>query len=157
METPFVDQPGSRYIYTEGWPHTAWMIAVIGAFIALAITTIVVLFRSPTRKTKLILLAFWTLVPPVWFSYEYFGLFRPLGPAGTFDQFKYGQDVTAKFWAGIVALLGGSLLKAEAETQPDHSDKASQLERLVKLRDNGEISVAEFKALKKELLKSTVA
>jgi len=48
---------------------------------------------------------FWIFAPPVWFSYEYFYLFKPYGKVGTFEAFKYGQELAYRAWVGIAATM----------------------------------------------------
>jgi hypothetical protein len=67
---------------------------------------------STTGKQKAALLLFWVLVPPVWFWFEYFFLYRydpltlPNGDAKPdWDNFKYGQDLSAKIWLALVTAL----------------------------------------------------
>lgn len=70
-----------------------------------------------THVTRAILLGFWLVVPPLWFSYEYFHLYRPnlqrdetkmLVQACNleWEQFKYGQESAAKIWGAVVLFLG---------------------------------------------------
>ena len=67
---------------------------------------------STAGKQKAALLLFWVLVPPVWFWFEYFFLYRydplilPNGDAKPdWDNFKYGQDLSAKIWLALVTAL----------------------------------------------------
>src|SRR5215475_6636125 len=54
------------------------------------------------------LLVLWTIIPPIWFLYEWSLWTRPTN--GTFDevfkQFKYSQGLAMTFWAAIALLLG---------------------------------------------------
>jgi len=53
-------------------------------------------------------LAGWTLLPPIWFWYEYFFLFAPAYldiESKEFDRLKYGQDLSSKIWLAAVSLL----------------------------------------------------
>jgi len=55
-----------------------------------------------------IVLGAWTLLPPIWFWYEYFFLFRdafPKANSDELDQFKYGQDFSSKIWLAAVSVL----------------------------------------------------
>lgn len=49
----------------------------------------------------------WVAAPPIWFSAEYFWLFKKYGRDGTFEAFKYGQDLASKAWFGLAAILTG--------------------------------------------------
>jgi hypothetical protein len=48
---------------------------------------------------------FWIFAPPIWFSCEYFYLFKPYGAKGTFEAFKYGQELAYRAWVGIGAAM----------------------------------------------------
>jgi hypothetical protein len=52
--------------------------------------------------------AFWVLVPPAWFAFEYFFLFKR--SPGSFAALKYGQEQATKAWAAVVVVLGTFLL-----------------------------------------------
>ena len=55
-----------------------------------------------------VILAVWTLVPPMWFWWEYFFLFPkafPNADSDERDRFKYGQDLSAKIWLAVVSVL----------------------------------------------------
>ena len=52
-----------------------------------------------------IAIAVWAVAPPVWFWLEYFAIFLRWGKPESFDLFKYGQQVAAGIWAGVLAVL----------------------------------------------------
>ena len=62
-----------------------------------------------TKIAQVIVAIAWTVLPPIWFWYEYFFIYRKGHADGTqppdFDMFKYGQDVSAKIWLAVVAAL----------------------------------------------------
>lgn len=99
----------ARTIYSGGAAHVVTVVGVIA--VAGLVQTVRVLFRgATTQRTRLALLAAWTLLPPLWFWFEYFYLYKPFAPAGTFEAFKYGQDISAKIWAAIVAVITAVML-----------------------------------------------
>jgi hypothetical protein len=49
--------------------------------------------------------AVWAIIPPLWFWYEYFYIYLPHGDPKTFEQFKYGQQVSVAIWAGVALAL----------------------------------------------------
>jgi hypothetical protein len=53
------------------------------------------------------LIAFWVIVPPGWFWIEYFHVVPKMRNEDlpNVDRFKYGQDLSAKFWIAGSALL----------------------------------------------------
>jgi hypothetical protein len=53
----------------------------------------------------------WVIAPPVWFSVEYFYLFKKYKIRGTFEAFKYGQDVASKAWLAIAVALSAIVPK----------------------------------------------
>jgi hypothetical protein len=67
---------------------------------------------SAVGKMKAEILLFWVLVPPCWFWFEYFFLYRydketlPNGDKKPdWDNFKYGQEVSSKVWLALVTAL----------------------------------------------------
>jgi uncharacterized membrane protein len=50
-------------------------------------------------------IAVWAIAPPVWFWFEYFTVYLRWGKPESFDLFKYGQQVAAAIWAGVLATL----------------------------------------------------
>jgi hypothetical protein len=63
--------------------------------------------RDPNVKaTAGILVALWSVLPPLWFFFEHFYYFPKHGnPQAGFAALKSAQDVTAKVWASIAILL----------------------------------------------------
>ena len=47
----------------------------------------------------------WAVLPPIWFLLEYFLVYRKYGEPGTFELFKYGQDLAKAVWAGTLGVL----------------------------------------------------
>jgi hypothetical protein len=82
------------------------------AAVLLASLTLINLLSNPDRSRRVLFLAIWVIGPPVWFWIEYFYLFRVWGKADKFDEFKHGQDLSAKIWLGIVALLTADLIQS---------------------------------------------
>jgi hypothetical protein len=70
---------------------------------------------DPHKLSKIaqaILLGLWVLAPPIWFWYEYFFLYSTYtAPSGAakplLEEFKHGQDQSAKIWLALVTLLFG--------------------------------------------------
>ena len=61
---------------------------------------------EPNLEKQLILAA-WIALPPGWFCIEYFLIYKKHALPGSFESFKHGQEVAAKFWlAGSVQSLG---------------------------------------------------
>lgn len=82
------------------------------------------------------LLAIWTLAPPLWFAFEYMFLYKPQGLAGSWETFKHGQEMWAKLWAGVVALLGLRLFAMkDAETKEEKKRKDGEKTRLDKVEE----------------------
>lgn len=55
-----------------------------------------------------IVLGAWTLLPPIWFWYEYIFLFHEAYPSADkdkLDSFKYQQDLSSKIWLVAVSVL----------------------------------------------------
>lgn len=66
-----------------------------------------------TRKKPILygLFAFWTLVPPMWFVFDFYVLFKRFGAQDSFDMLKYGERISERLWAAVLALIGLILLK----------------------------------------------
>ena len=50
----------------------------------------------------------WSLLPPIWFWFEYIFLFRnafPEAEQSKLDRFKYQQDLSSKIWLAAVSVL----------------------------------------------------
>lgn len=56
-----------------------------------------------------VVLGCWLIGPPAWFAIEYFYIYRPNSHRLDFEQLKYGQDVMAKVWLAVVALMAAIL------------------------------------------------
>lgn len=54
------------------------------------------------------LAAFWAIVPPVWFWIEYYYIYllAPEDKRGSFEGFKYGQQLATAIWAAILVMQG---------------------------------------------------
>jgi len=104
------DSPGFRAYYPE---YLQIIIACLSVFavIYLAYTLWLLARKTTTKKIKITLLVSWIIIPPLWFYAEYFLIFIPHGLTGTFEFFKYGQDVASKLWAAVVATISLSLYK----------------------------------------------
>lgn len=79
-------------------------------------------------RTKAILLAFWVIVPPVWFTVDYFIFFNHSRlSAGTdvFERFKYGQDLASKTWLALVTLLTGLYFGKDFSPSQSRDDGAT--------------------------------
>ncbi len=56
-----------------------------------------------------ILASVWTVGSPAWFFIEHFILFKHFGDPAQYDQFKRGQDLASKIWAGGIGILAVAL------------------------------------------------
>jgi hypothetical protein len=68
--------------------------------------------HKPSKIVQAVLLGVWVLAPPIWFWYEYYFLYSnyaPTSPATKppLEEFKHGQDQSAKIWLALVTLLFG--------------------------------------------------
>jgi hypothetical protein len=64
----------------------------------------------PLVKWKVVVMIGWTILPPILFWAEYFGIYRreaqKLRPTPQdFDEFKYSQDISSKIWIAVSAAL----------------------------------------------------
>src|SRR5208283_1596933 len=51
-------------------------------------------------------LIFWSVVPPVFFFYQWKVIYLCICKGDEFDSFKMGQDLATKVWAAIALVLG---------------------------------------------------
>ena len=103
---------GKEPVYgTNGLPEKQLLAVQIVAVLTLAFTCVVVILHLINASDALWKNIFygcwlwWVFAPPVWFSYEYFKLYKRYGQDGTFEAFKYGQELAYRSWIGIAAIL----------------------------------------------------
>jgi hypothetical protein len=111
----FSDNPGHRFIYkgtpVEQMPNLATTVSV--AFILLTVILLVIYWNTRTRKPAILygLFAFWALVPPLWFTFDFYYLYKRYGAPGSFDMMQYGLQISDRFWAAILALLAAIIYR----------------------------------------------
>jgi hypothetical protein len=64
---------------------------------------------EPNLEKQLILAA-WIALPPGWFCIEYFLIYKKHALPGSFESFKHGQEVAAKFWLAVGTVLSALYL-----------------------------------------------
>lgn len=103
---------GKEAVYgAGGLPASVLVAAQALAAIALVVTLVITYFyiQKPTdpmwQRAFQAAWIFWIFAPPIWLSYEYFYLFKPYGRVGTFEAFKYGQELAYRAWVGIAAAM----------------------------------------------------
>ena len=54
------------------------------------------------------LAAFWAVVPPIWFWYEYYWIYLRLdeNQQGSFEGLRYGQQLATAIWASMLVVQG---------------------------------------------------
>ncbi|EXI92784.1 MAG: hypothetical protein AW12_00264 [Candidatus Accumulibacter sp. BA-94] len=117
MTTPSCDsnitQPtGKEAIYGDGglpirWLHSIRAASILALLAAAFVTPMFILNKCSDIYKGLFssLWLLWVFGPPVWFSFEYFHLFKKHGKPGTFEAFKYGQELASRAWLGIAAVM----------------------------------------------------
>lgn len=75
------------------------------------------LWKSDLQVWKVCLLAPWVILPPIWFSVEYYYLYLPTLKdektssaevlKDSLERFKQGQEESSKVWLALVTLLTG--------------------------------------------------
>ena len=101
--------------YREDFSSWFFLCLITAAFVLLFFT-VWRLFGKPSPREKLIWLAVWTLGPPSWFTIEAYWVYPHYRHANaTYMDFKNGQDVASKFWAGVVAFVAAVALKKEEQ------------------------------------------
>jgi len=82
-------------------PPKAWVwAATISVVVAIALR-----LQWPTEKKlfSYILVGAWTLVPPIWFLYDWCK-FEPKD-ASNFEHFKYSQELARNIWLALIVVL----------------------------------------------------
>ena len=97
-----------RLIYRRG-SAAHWTIRVVTVIfcLGLIVTIWVVVKTWETDNVGLLYITIgcWAILPPTWFSLEYFYIYLRWGKEERFENFKYGQQVSAAAWAGVLAGL----------------------------------------------------
>ncbi|URI06151.1 hypothetical protein MW290_09445 [Aquincola tertiaricarbonis] len=106
-------ESGKQAVYGPVCAIPSWILyaAVSCAFLG-AVVTIVVLYHylplcKPDHWQRRFYVCWcaWVLLPPLWFAFEYFVLFKTFGPDDGFESLKHGQQLAAQVWLGIAAVL----------------------------------------------------
>ena len=90
------------------WQRKMAKVSIIAAVLS-ALWVIYALTTSyeHAQSSILGLAAVWAVAPPTWFFYEYFFVYPKASYPGTWESFKYGQQVAVAVWAGVTATLYG--------------------------------------------------
>lgn len=92
-----------------------WQLSI--CYVIVALVFLLLNFAFPaTRKTQFLLLALLLIGPPGWFFFQFNHLYLPAVPSVSrelpiCETFKYNQDLAAKFWAGVSALVLAASIK----------------------------------------------
>ena len=107
-------------MYSTQWRQYITFSAGVVAGLSGMITVLLMIGEPPgTSKPvwALYALILWAALPPAWFWFEYYCVWKPENPVGSagsekaFDRFKYGQEVSRNIWLAFVALLAGFYFK----------------------------------------------
>lgn len=77
----------------------------IVALIGVAFTIPVLAFTPRRGVLMALVLVGWLVGPPTWFAIEYFFIYKRYGGDVNLEEFKYGQEVMTRLWAGVAAAL----------------------------------------------------
>ena len=112
------------FLTTTCWMYQQVVLLIVPIVSTLAIVGTIgfsLLAMSGSRLAhvaKATLLGVWIVGPPLWFSFEYFNMYRPnfvpsvdSACGVTWEHFKYGQESAAKIWAAISLFLGALYFK----------------------------------------------
>lgn len=66
---------------------------------------------------KQFILAAWIVLPPGWFCIEYFLIYKKHGLPRSFEAYKHGQDLAAKFWLAVSTVLSALYVGAHVVDQ----------------------------------------
>jgi len=92
------DENATKKVYIVG---TIGALFLLVTFLFCAFTII----YCELSKYLFIFHILWSIIPPIWFWYEFFHLYREYGEDETFEYFKYAQQLSIAIWVGILASL----------------------------------------------------
>ncbi len=119
-----------NFKFVDTWRN--WVSRVAGTIATIAaLATVICLLKDPPKKPAstpsatsqssaqatqpaadestvhwfYVAIVLWAVVPPVYFWFEHFFVWRGGGVPQSFDLHKYGQDVSRNIWLAFVALL----------------------------------------------------
>lgn len=98
-----------------------WGVAgAVAAVSSLVLCIVAATIGLPGGKFPVALLAAsWAVLPPIWFWWEYFGMYRTRhSNKGTWELFKHGQQLGVGVWAGIAASIGAFALSSLSDPKP---------------------------------------
>jgi hypothetical protein len=74
-------------------------------------------------------LGFWVIVPPIWFWFDYFFIYRFLNPneRRPFDDYQFSVDLSAKIWLALVTLRFGLYFGKDLGFFPRHFSASAQI------------------------------
>jgi hypothetical protein len=108
---------------TAAWAiPVAGFLGVVATLISIAVAVWLVWpqpLQQSVQASLFLMAGIWGVGGPMWFFSEYFFFYRKSGVAGTWEQFKHGQQVSAAIWAGLsvsLAALGTSDLAKGPKT-----------------------------------------
>ena len=97
-------------LYTTGWArivvYTAATLAAVGG--GATVLAALHAWKEKNRNRMVSLAAAWAVIPPIWFWFDYTVLYRSGAALGSFEYFKYGQQVSTATWAGIALTLAAT-------------------------------------------------
>jgi hypothetical protein len=86
-----------------------WLVRLGGCASAAALVCTILLALRAWRlgEVEVIysLAVLWTVLPPIWFWFEFFFLYQTSGEKDGFEAFKYGQQVSIAIWAAVTLSL----------------------------------------------------
>ena len=62
---------------------------------------------DPVKRWQAAIIIGWLLIPPIYFWFEYFWIYKsvPEATRPDLESFKYGQDVSSKIWIATTSAL----------------------------------------------------
>ncbi len=111
---------------SENGPQTlrwvvGWMAAILAGWTVFY--TIRHAKKPPgNKRTAVVLLLLWTLLPPIFFWFDYFVIWPnelklPDPSFAKLEEFKYGQELSRNVWLAFVAVVATVLLKEEKKAK----------------------------------------
>jgi len=96
-----------------------WIATIVAG--ATLVYVVCIRLRSSTFKATdyplvFVFLALWTIVPPAFFWFEYYVVWKPeqrRNPTQSLDEFKHGQELSRNVWLAVLAFLTLAVFKLD--------------------------------------------
>ena len=107
---PDATEPDVRTVYPENISKWIGRLGVATLFLGIlcvvyGLYSLSAAGAGEPNLLKQLILAAWVVLPPGWFCIEYFLIYKKHALPRSFESFKHGQEVAAKFWLAVGTVL----------------------------------------------------